>query len=214
MGASIPARKGSWSMRRRAVWVVRLLAVIALAMTAFASPAFADDHDDDDTEFGAYIYEGTVDDYGDRPVEDAGEVELLRDDDDDDDDDVREIWNRVGDDGPAPGPLYGEEDEDISLTIEELTSEPHVLVVHGGDNRDAPVIAIGTIEGDVDADGTLLIDLDEVDDSGFEGRALFAPDDDVDHDDDHDDHGDDDHDDHDDLTEVTIGGWKVPAAGV
>lgn len=187
-----------------------MLAVIALAMTAFVSPALADDHDDDDAEFGAYIYEGTVDDYGDRPVEDAGEVELLGDDDDD----VREIWNRVGDDGPAPDPLYGEDDEDIDLTIDELTSEPHVLVVHGADNRDAPVIAIGAIEGDVEADGTLLIDLEEVDDSGFEGRAYFAPDDDHD-DDDHDDHGDDDHDDHDDdLTEVTIGIWEVQAAGV
>jgi hypothetical protein len=183
-------------MRRYGVMTLRLLSVVALATFAFVAPALADD--DDDTEFGAYIYQGTVDDYGDRPVDDAGELDLVRDDDDDDD--VAEIWNLIGDGNPAPDPLYGEDDEDIDLTIDELTSEPHVLVVHADEDRTSPVIAIGAIEGEVGSDGSLLIDLDEVNDSGLEGRALFRP--------------DDDDDDDDDPTEVTIGVWEVRAAGV
>lgn len=182
-------------MRRYAVLLVRMLSVVALATMGFASPALADD--DDDIEFGAYIYEGTVDDYGDRPIEEVGELESVRDDDDDDDDDVREIWGRIGDDDPAPDPLYGEDDEDIDLTIEQLTSEPHVLVVHADEDHDSPVIAIGAIEGEIGEDGTLLIDLEEVDGSGYEGRAYFEPDDDDD-----------------DETEVTIGIWEVQPAGV
>jgi len=181
------------------------LAGIVLVSLLLAMPAYADDHDDDqhhdhddDSGFGAYIYEGTVDDYGERPVEDVGELEPLRAGDDDLDD----VWDVIGGGDPVPDPLYGEDDEDIDLSIEQLTAAPHVLVVHAEEDRSSPVIAIGAIDGDTEADGSLLIDLDEVDGSGHEGRAHFAPDDD-DHDDD----------DHDDLTDVTIGVWEVQAAG-
>ncbi len=178
-------------MRHCVSVMVRTLSVLALAVFAFATPVLADDDD----EFGAYIYEGTVDDFGDRPVEEIGELDSLWDDDGDDVDDV---WRVIGGDDPAPNPLWGEDDEDVDLTIEELTATPHVLVVHEGESTSTPVIAIGAIEGEVGADGTLMIDLEEVDGSGFEGRAHFAP----------------DHDDDDDETDVTVGVWQVQAAGV
>lgn len=197
-------------MRRHALLLIRMLAVLALAMFAFANPALAQDDDDDDTEYGAFIYEGTVDDYGDSPVEDLEGLEPTRDDDDDDNDDDRDVWDVIGNDDPEPDPLYGEDDEDIDPTIDELTSEPHVLVIHADDNPDSDVIAISAIEGDLDDEDGLMIDLEEVDDSGFEGRAYFQPDND---DDDDDDDGNDD-DDGDDQTDVTIGIWEVTAQGV
>jgi hypothetical protein len=184
--------------------MMRALSVLALAMFAFATPVLADDDNDidDDRELGAYVYEGTVESYGDRPVEEVGELESIQDDDDDDIDDV---WGVIGGGEPVPNPLWGEDDEDIDLTIEQLTAAPHVLVVHAGESPSTPVVAIGAIEAELNEEGTLLIDLDEVDNSGFEGRAHFAPDLDDDDDD-----GDDDR----DETDVTVGIWQVQAAGV
>ena len=205
-------------MRRYALLMIRMLAALGLAMFAFANPTLAqndDDDDDDGTEYGAFIYEGTVDDYGDRPVEDLEGLDSVRDDDDDDDDndndDDRDVWDVIGNDDPEPDPLYGEDDEDIDPTIDELTSEPHVLVVHADDDPDSDVIAIGAIEGDLDDEDGLMIDLEEVDDSGFEGRAYFQPDSDDNNDDDDDDNDDDDGD---DQTDVTVGIWEVTAQGV
>ena len=184
-------------MRRSPMFaVIRILAIVALAMAAVAIPASAQDDDDDD-EFGAYIYEGTVDDYGDNPVEDLEGLESVRDDDDNDDDDNdRDVWEVIGNDDSEPDPLYVEDDEEIGMTIDELTSEPHVLAIHADDDPDSEVIAIGAIEGDRDDDGGLMVDLEEVDDSGFEGRAYFQPDDD---------------DDDDDGAEVAIGIWEAGA---
>ncbi len=184
-------------MRHLGFLMMRVLSVLALAVFALATPVLADDDDDfDDGEFAAYIYEGTVDNYGDRPIEDIDDLDSLWDDDDGDD--VHEVWGRIGGGEPAPNPLWGEDDEDIDFSIEQLMAAPHVLVVHEGESYDTPVVAIGAIEGELGADGTLLIDLDEVDNSGYEGRAYFEPDDDDD----------------DDEAEVTVGIWKVQAAGV
>lgn len=171
---------------------MRVLSVLAIAMFAFATPALADDDDD---RFGVYIYEGTVEDYGERPVEDVEDLDSLWDDDDDD---LEDVWSRIGGGEPAPNPLWGQDDEDIDISIEELMATPHVLVVHEGESYRTPVVAIGAIEGELGDDGTLLIDLNEVDNSGYEGRAYFEPDDDDD----------------DDEVEVTVGIWEVQAAGV
>lgn len=221
-------------MTTRLTILLRMLGVALLAVLLLATPAMAqDDNDDDDdghqhsTEtmtddddddrdgdhhgtatagsnddsFGAFIRAGTCEAPGDV-VEDIGDLENDEDD----------AWRVIGGDDPAPEVVY-DEDEDIGQTIDELTGGEFVVTIHERENPDSTMIACGAITGEVDADGTLLIDLDEVDDSGFEGRAHFGPDD-ADADDDHD---DDDHDDkgNADQTEVTVGVWEVaPAGGV
>lgn len=224
-------------MPRSMLAMLRLLGVIALMATAFAMPAYVqdDNQDDDDTqgddvvaeatELGVYIYEGTVDDFGEEPVDEVGALELLSEDDDDPDDETEEIWQAIGDDGERPEPFYGD-DTDADLTLDEVTGEPHVLAVHAGEEADEPVIAAGSIEGDVE-DGTLVIDLQPVDDSGYEGRAFFGPNDDDD-DTGQEDPGDvddtsggeaggeddDDDDEDDDVTDVLIGLWQATTGGV
>lgn len=217
--------------------MVRLLGVIALMAAAFAMPVTAqdDDEEDDDTkgddvvaeatEFGVYIYEGTVDDFGEKPVDEAGALELLSEDDDDPDDETEEIWRAIGDDGERPEPFYGD-DTGTSLTLDDLTGAPHVLVVHAGEEANEPVIAAGAIEGEVE-DGTLVIDLQPVDESGYEGRAFFGPNDDDDDDTGQEDPGDvedpsggevsdddDDADDDRDASDVLIGLWQAATGGV
>jgi hypothetical protein len=175
-----------------------LVASSLILGSAIAAPVvIADDHDDDDDRFGTYIYAGTIDDIENaRVVEDIDELER------DDDDDLEEHWRLLGDGQDMPDELYtGDEDLDDDIDLETLTSEPHMVVVHETEERDSAMVAIGVIEGEITGDGTLLIQLDEYENSGWEGRAWFGPED----------HDDDDDDDDDEL-EVVVGVY--PAGSV
>jgi hypothetical protein len=147
----------------------------SVAMTAPA--AFADDDDDDD-RYGAYIYTGTVDALDDATVlDDIGELER--------DDDTESHWEILGGGQPMPEDLSTEdEDLDDDISLEDLQAEPHLVVVHEEEDRDSPIIAIGVIEGEIDENGGILIQLDEFEGSGFEGRAWVGPKRDDDDDDD------------------------------
>jgi hypothetical protein len=158
-----------------------LVASSLILGSAIAAPSvIADDHDDDDDRFGTYIYAGTIDDLENaRVVEDIDELER------DDDDDLEEHWRLLGDGQDMPDDLYtGDEDLDDDIDLETLTSEPHMVVVHETEDRDSAIVAVGVIEGEITGDGTLLIQLDEYESSGWEGRAWFGPEDYDDDDDD------------------------------
>lgn len=159
---------------------------LLLGSAAAAPVVLADDHDDDDDRFGTYIYAGTIDDLDNATVvEDIDELER------DDDDDLQEYWTVLGDGQDMPDELYiGDEDLDDDIDLDTLTGEPHMIVVHETDDRDSDIVAVGVIEGEVTSDGTLLIQLDEHEGSGWEGRAWFGPE--LDDDDDDDDRDDDD----------------------
>lgn len=148
------------------------------AMTA--SPVIADDDD----RFGAYLYSGTVEGIDEAQViDDLGELEA-------DDDDQDRLWSLIGDGQDMPSELYLEDedlDDDDDATVEDLLAEPHLIVIHEEDDTSSPIVAVGAIEGTVDGDGTLLIQLQEHDGSGFEGRTWFGPEALVDDDDDEDD---------------------------
>lgn len=169
--------------RRFVLAATRVLGIALLTMAAFAVPAYAQDDDDDD-QFGTYIHEGTCDSLG-NSLDDIGDLE--RDEN---------VWNVIGQGESNPGTVYGE-DEDISQTVDDLTGADHVVVVHERDDRDSPVIACGAITGTADENGELLITLDEVEGSGFQGSAHFGPEQD---------------DDDDDETEVTVGIWMSSGA--
>ena len=156
---------------------------LLLGSVAAAPAVLADDHDDHDDRFGTYIYAGTIDDLDNATVvEDIDELEM------DDDDDRDEYWAVLGNGQDLPDELYtGDEDLDDDIDLETLTGEPHLVVVHETDDRDSAIVAVGVIEGEISAEGTLLIQLDEQDGSGWEGRAWFGPDMDDDDDDDDDD---------------------------
>ncbi len=171
-------------MRGTRFSLIRLFGVMLLALLAFASPAAADDHDDD--EFGSYVHEGTCDALGNK----VDDIEDLEQDDED------EIWAVIGQDGDQPDALWGE-DDDVDMSLDELMSGEYVVTVHEDDDSDSAVIACGDISGDLDDQGGLLINLDEVDGSRYEGRAYLIPDDDDD----------------DDDTDITLGVWEVQAAG-
>lgn len=146
---------------------------LSLALSLGATAAYADD---DEPE--AYLYEGTC-----AEIEAATVVEDITDLDEDDDD-VREHWEFIGNGQDMPEGLLAEEDDvDDVDSVEALVDGDYAVVVHETESRDSAVLVCGDIEGDVEND-SLLIELDEVDGSGFEGRAFMHPDDDDDDDDD------------------------------
>jgi hypothetical protein len=185
-------------MSTRLTTLLRTIGVALLATLMLATPAVADDDDDHhgtatatatsgsgQHDLGAFIRAGTCDAPGDV-VEDIGDLDVDSDDDD-------TVWDRIGKGDPEPDVVYDEE-EDIHQTVDELTGRDYVITIHARDDVKSDVIACGAIAGDVRSDGGLLIDLAEVDGSGWVGRAHFAP-----------------HHDDDDETEVTVGVWQGPS---
>lgn len=156
---------------------VRVVGVGVLACLALATPALADEDD-----LGAFIREGTCDNPG-NVVEDIGDLDKLDTDDNE--------WNVVGNGEPQPDTVWGE-DDDVDQTIDALTSGGYIVTIHERDDANAAVIACGELSGEIGDDGTLMIDLAEVDGSGFTGRVHFAP----------------EQDDDDDETEVTTAVWQ------
>lgn len=146
---------------------------LSLALSLGASTAFADDNEPE-----AYLYEGTC-----AELEAASVVEDITDLDEDDDD-VREHWEFIGNGQDMPDGLLAEEDDvdGFDNGVQDLVDGDYAVVVHETEDRDSAVLICGDIDGDVEND-SLLIELDEVDGSGFEGRAFIHPDDDDDDDD-------------------------------
>lgn len=146
---------------------------VLLGATAFAVPfaSAASDHNDDQ-DFGAYLYTTTCDSLAtDKIIEDVGDLDM--------DDDMTKEWDRLGNGQEQPSKLYVEDEGVNDLTFDDLTENDYAIAVHAEDSKDADVIVCGDVTGEVQ-DGMLLIELHEVDDSGFEGRSHFAPDDDDD----------------------------------
>lgn len=200
------------TMTRRSALRTGLAGSLALGWIASGRGALADDSNDDRSSgdrFTAFIYAGTVDALDTATV--VTEIDDLEMEDHERENDDRnegnrdrdrkqdQYWSVLGEGQDVPDELYtGDEDLDRDIDLDLLTAKPHLVVVREGDATDAPVIAAGAIEGEITADGTLLIQLDEVDGSGYEGRAWFGPDREEDDDDDKQD------DDQDEL-EVVVG---------
>lgn len=169
---------------------LRIVGPGALALMLMATPAFAaqgtpsalGNHD-----LGAFIREGSCGQPS-KVIEDIGD--LSRD---------RDVWSVIGQDEQEPGVVYGE-DEGIDQSIDALLSGGYVVTIHSRDDSNAGIIACGVIEGAIDSDGTLMVDLKEVNNSGVIGRVHFGP----------------SHDDDDEETEVTTAVWAgtnaTPAA--
>ncbi len=191
------------SLSRRSAIRAIVAGSIALGSLAATRATFADDSKDDQDDsstgphFGAFIYAGTADALDQATVVshiDDLELESHERENDDSHEENRDrdrerdqSWKLLGDGQTAPDELYtGDEDLDDSIDLDTLMAEPHMVVVHEAESQDSPIIAIGAIDGDVSADGTLLIELTEHEGSGFEGRAWFGPkQDDDEHDDSH-----------------------------
>ncbi len=146
-------------------------AALSLSLALTGATAFADD--DDPT---AYLYDGTCDGIADAKIVD--EIDGL------DKEDADKVWALIGNDQDQPDDLIGTEDDIDDLNdVQNLVDGDYAVVVNETESRTSAMLVCGDVEGEV-TDGKLLIELGEVDGSGFEGRTLIQPDDEDSDDDD------------------------------
>src|SRR5699024_8901499 len=121
----------------------------------------------DKGDFGAFLYETSCDNLDPGSViADIGDI--------DDERENSHEWRDLGNGADFPSEFYAEDEGLDDIALDDLTSSDHAIAAHAKDTKNSDVIACGDIVGST-KDGTLLIDLHEVDDSGYEGRAYFAP---------------------------------------
>lgn len=148
----------------------RLVAgTLFLGATAFATPSvLADEH----TPFGAYLYEGTCDDVANATMV----TELASLQSAEENEDIAEQWQtlNLGTDALPRDLRTAEASLSEDVTVETLLDGSHVVAVHAEESSDSDVIVCGEISGDVDDQGLLFIDLEEVNDSNYEGRIAFS----------------------------------------
>lgn len=63
----------------------------------------------------------------------------------------------------------------VPLTIDDMLASDHAINVHFSPENVGTYIACGTIGGPVDANGSLVIGLRELNESGFTGIAVLSP---------------------------------------
>ncbi len=150
--------------------ITRLAAgTLFLAASALAAPgAMAQDE-----EFTANIYDGTCDDVANASV--VVEIGTLKSDDQNED--LAAQWQTLNQMNDAlPHELYtAATDLPSDVTVDDLNDGSHIVAIQHGEGSDAEVAACGEIEGEMDDQGFLFVDLPQVDESGYEGRIAFGP---------------------------------------
>lgn len=176
-------------MIRRRVSGMTVIAMLLAAMFALSSVAGAsiwcwrtrgsddkagDDHgghgghgSDDASSggiFGAWVYEGTCDRLAASPLKEIGGLEQESDADD------LAVLDLPD---PVPSTVWME-DEDIDLTVSDLTATPHAVVVRASEDGRSAVIACGVVTNAPVGDAPFAFPLDTVGDSGYRGKVIVS----------------------------------------
>lgn len=152
--------------------------ILATSLALTGATAFADDHDEFEPE--AYLYHATCADL-DASTE-REEIDDLSNEHDDDD--SANIYSMLQLDGTPSADVWLEKDDvDDHETVQDLIDGDFAIVVHEDEDSDSAILVCGDVDGTLE-DGSLLIQLNEVDGSGWEGRAYLTPDDGHENDDD------------------------------
>jgi hypothetical protein len=88
------------------------------------------------------------------------------------------VWREIGTSDDRPNGMLGEIDDIDRLgDVQSLVDGDNAVVIHQDESRQSPIIACVDIEGTVNADGALMLDIAEVDGSGMDGRVMIRPED-------------------------------------
>lgn len=146
---------------------LRSVAALVLSLAgafSFAGPVLAQEETPKAENAVAYLYEGTCDDL-------AGAKEMT-DIDDLSDEDNQDHWNLLGQ-GDNPPDGLGTAQDDAGEGIRDMTdlnSTPHAIIIRESSDADSAILVCGNVNGPINA-VSWIINLDEVEGSGFEGRA-------------------------------------------
>ncbi len=73
-----------------------------------------------------------------------------------------------------PGDVIAESTTTVDASLDDLLAEPHAVNVHESADNIGNYIACGDITGEVDDNGTLIIDLEQLNASGVAGQAILS----------------------------------------
>lgn len=147
--------------------IVRATGAILVA-ASLALPALGVSAQRWDNEPTAYLYRTTcAEAENSRNATEISELE-------DDRITLRRVWSEIGTGGDRPNGMWGEIDDIDHLgNVQSLVNDDYAVVIHQDDSRRSPIIACVDVEGTVTPEGTLLLDIAQVDNSGMEGRVLI-----------------------------------------
>lgn len=149
--------------------ITRLAAgTLFLAASALAAPSAMAQDD----ELTANIYDGTCDDVSKASV--VLEIGTLQGGDQNED--LAAQWQTLNQRNDAmPQELYTAATELPSdVTVEDLNDGSHIVAIQHGQGSDADVAACGEIDGEMDDQGFLFVEIPQVDESGYEGRVALG----------------------------------------
>lgn len=147
--------------------IVRATGAILVA-ASLALPALGVSAQSWDNEPTAYLYRTTCAEA--ETSRNATEIAELEDDRIT----LRRVWSEIGTGGDRPNGMWGEIDDIDHLgNVQSLVNDDYAVVIHQDDSRRSPIIACVDVEGTVTPEGTLLLDIAQVDNSGMEGRVLI-----------------------------------------
>lgn len=138
-----------------------LLGVIAGAVTAAAQEATPEV---DSAPHPAHIHEGTCEELGDvvYPLNDVtGEILSGTPE-----------ATPVSLDDAESGSVIGDSETEVDASLDDLTSGEHAVNVHKSAEEIDVFIACADVSGEVE-DGVLIIDLQELNDSGVKGQVIL-----------------------------------------
>lgn len=158
--------------KQLAASILALIGLIAGSiMTASIATAqeAATPEGEDSSSHPAHIHSGTCEELGDvvHPLEDATGERI----------DGTPEASPVPDDEGLPGNVIAHSRSTVEASLDDLLSEDHAVNVHQSQDAMDVFIACATIEGEA-TDGELILQLDELNDSGISGQVILSQTDD------------------------------------
>ncbi|MCA9833178.1 MAG: hypothetical protein KC435_04485 [Thermomicrobiales bacterium] len=143
---------------------------VAVIAAMFALPGFTTSAQIWDNDPTAYLYRTTCAEAANsRNATEISELENDRIT-------LRRVWSEIGTGGDRPNSMWGEIDDiDHIGDVQTLISGDYAVVVHQDDSTRSPILACVDVEGTLNADGAIMLDLAQVDQSGTEGRVMIRP---------------------------------------
>ncbi|CAN5851390.1 hypothetical protein BH24CHL4_BH24CHL4_17760 [soil metagenome] len=175
--------------KRRNVSVVVVIAAFALVTgLMFGGSVAAQDTGTPDATDGmmmdmahpGHIHTGTCDEVGDVvfPLTDATSPDMMGTPEAGMEDmgtpDDTAAADDMDDMDDMHGEVVAESVTTVTVTFDDLMAAEHVINFHESAENIGNYIACGAITGEASAEGELEIELDEVNDSGFEGHAMLV----------------------------------------
>lgn len=156
-------------MRKRSIGTLLAAIMMVVGFAAGTNYAFAQDAGTPESEVSvahpAHIHSGTCEELGDvvYPLEDVTDAPLQG----------TQVASPEPKEEGLPGDVIGRSTTVVDASLEDILAEEHAVNVHESAENIDVYVACGNVEAEP-ADGELIIDLMQLNDSGINGQAILS----------------------------------------